>query len=104
MDSHIVLSDDEESEYKHGIKLDVDNLIIDGNGHSIDGINKTRIFNINSKVTIKNLTLKSGYDIDGGAIYIQDGDVEITNCQFQKNTAKRDGGAIHNYEYELTIT
>ena len=49
LDSDIILSDDEESEYLDGIRLDVDNLIIDGNNHSIDACGKARIFLIVAK-------------------------------------------------------
>ena len=44
LDSDIVLSDGEESEYLEGIKLDVDDLTLDGNGHIIDSHEKARIF------------------------------------------------------------
>lgn len=44
LDSDIVLGDGEESEYEDGIRLDVDDLIIDGNGHGIDARGKARIF------------------------------------------------------------
>ena len=56
LDSNIVLSNDEASEYLEGINLDVDDLVIDGNGHSIDACGKTRIFHSTSKnITIKNI-------------------------------------------------
>ena len=58
LDSDIVLSDGEESEYKDGIKLDMDDLTINGNGHTIDAGNQSAIFGINAvNVTINNLTL-----------------------------------------------
>ena len=58
LDSDIVLSDDEESDYKNGIKLDVDDLVISGNGHTIDACGKTRIFDCNRiNIIIKNVTL-----------------------------------------------
>ena len=44
LDSDIVLCDDEESQYLNEIKLDVDDLTIDGNGHAIDAQGLTRIF------------------------------------------------------------
>ena len=57
LDSDIILSDDEESEYLDGIRLDVDNLIIDGNNHSIDAYGKARIFLIvANNIAIKNIT------------------------------------------------
>jgi hypothetical protein len=50
LDSDIVLSDGEESEYKNGIKLDVDDLVIDGNGHTINAQGKIRIFYCTEKI------------------------------------------------------
>ena len=82
----------------------MDDLIIDGNGYSIDAKNKTGIFKIYSKVTIKNLTLKNGHAIDGGAINIQDGELTITSSTLQENAAQRSGGAINNERCKLTIT
>ena len=49
LDSDIVLSDGEESEYKNGIKLDVDDLTIDGNGYAIDALKSARIFHCTGK-------------------------------------------------------
>ena len=105
LDSNIVLGDDEESEYKDGIKLDVDDLTIDGNGYTIDAQGLTQIFCCTGKnVTIKNIILKNGFAEDyGGAIYNR-GELTITESTLTKNTAG-DGGAIYNDEYgELTIT
>ena len=44
LDSDIVLDPDEKSQYLNGIKLDADDLAIDGNGHAIDAQGLTRIF------------------------------------------------------------
>ena len=44
LDSDIVLGTDEWSKYEDGINLNVDGLAIDGNGHTIDAKEKTRIF------------------------------------------------------------
>ena len=52
------------------------------------------------KLTITETTFdeNSTPETNGGAINIQrEGDVKITNCQFQKNTAKEYGGAIWVY-------
>lgn len=60
--SDVVLGDGEEMEYFDGIKLDVSDLVINGNGHAIDACGKTRIFICSARnVTLKNLTLKNGY-------------------------------------------
>ena len=44
LDIDIVLDDDERLEYGEGISLDIDDLLIDGNGHTIDARSHARIF------------------------------------------------------------
>ena len=107
LDSDIVLDPDEESQYLNGIKLDVDDLIIDGNGHAIDAQGLTRIFYCTGKnIIIKNIILKNGFTKDyGGAIHNNEGgELTITKSTLNNNTAKLDGGAIYNSNGELTIT
>ena len=105
LDSDIVLGDDEKYKYLNGIKLDVNDLAIDGNGHAIDARGLTRIFFCTGKnVTIKNMILKNGFSEDGGAINNW-GELTITKSTHNNNTAQEYGGAIHNDEGgELTIT
>ena len=50
LDSDIVLDPDEESQYLNGIKLDADDLAIDGNGHAIDALKSARIFYCTGKM------------------------------------------------------
>ena len=103
LDSDIVLDDDEESDYEDGINLNVPNLIIDGNGHTIDANVKARIFYCTRYITVKNITLKNGYSKDhGGAIYNNTwGELTIVESIIKENTANY-GGAISNYG-KLTI-
>ena len=102
LDSDIVLGGREEKKYLEGIKLDLDDLIIDGNGHTIDAQGKTRIFHCTGKnIIIKNIILKNGFAGNGGAIH-NSGSLKITESTLQENTAQYDGGAIEN-EGELTI-
>ncbi|RAP51646.1 MAG: hypothetical protein BZ137_09790 [Methanosphaera sp. rholeuAM130] len=75
----MILEEGEDDENPEGILIDIDDIIIDGNGHTIDAQKVTRIF----KITGKNITLKNGYT--------------------QKNTEKRGGGAIYNEKGEITI-
>ena len=106
LDSDIVLDPDEESQYLNGIKLDLDDLAIDGNGHAIDAQGLTRIFFCTGKnIIIKNIILKNGFTKEnGGAIY-NSGELTITESTLTGNTAQESGGAIHNNEGgELTIT
>ena len=104
LDSDIILSDDEESEYLDGIRLDVDNLIIDGNNHSIDACGKARIFLIvANNIAIKNITLKNGFSQKGGAIFNEGDGLSIEKSFFSNNSAQYAefpvfsmGGAIEN--------
>lgn len=60
LDSDIVLGDNEISDRPYVIKLDVNGLVIDGNGHSIDGQDKTCMFICTAEnITIKNITIKN---------------------------------------------
>ena len=116
LDSDIVLESVEASNYIHGIKMDVDNLIMDGNGHTIDANHCVRIFSVTGKnILIKNLNFRNGYSFSrsedekkdgifgnpilprgyGGAIYNR-GELELMNCTFLNNYSWSYGGAIAN--------
>ncbi|WP_407422245.1 pectate lyase-like adhesive domain-containing protein [Methanobrevibacter sp.] len=98
LDSDISLEDNEKTEYLDGIELDVDDLIIDGNGHRIDARIKTRIFHCSgNNVTIKNITLTNGITHEnGGAIYNESKELYIFNSALVENIANKYGGAICN--------
>ena len=101
LDSDIVLYDD-ESDSLDGIKLDVDDLVICGNGHTID-VGERRIFYCTGKnITIKNIILSGAVNFYGGAIY-NEGELTITESTLERNTALEEGGAIYN-KGKLTIT
>ena len=72
-------------------------ITIDGNGHTISGDRKYRIFDVSrGSLTIKNLTLKDGRGAggDGGAIRLQHGGRAIvSNSRFVGNSAGY-GGAV----------
>ena len=102
LNSDIILNGSETWDYINGIPINVDDIIIDGNGYSIDANEKNRIFTVSGKnVTLKNLTLKNGEDKNGSAIY-NSGKLELYNCKFFENSATNSGGAIYNDE-DLTI-
>ena len=103
LESNVILDDEEELNYKDGIKLDVADLVIDGNGYTIDACGKTRIFEcIEKNIKIKNITLKNGYAYEGSAIYNR-GDLTINESILKENTAEHVGGSVYNGN-ELTIT
>ena len=75
-----------------------DEITIEGNGHTIDGDGKYRIFDVvGGKLTLKNLTLTNGKapaDQYGGAILLRNGgEVSVEDASFTNNAA-RWGGAI----------
>lgn len=114
-----------EKDYKYlsgltdGILIDKP-LVIDGQGHCLDGNNLSRIFNIKFKtfdydtpidVTLKNIKFINGNnDTQGSVIYLVEDNSEysndypdypnylaIQNCTFTNNTAK--GSAIYSETY-----
>lgn len=100
------LKANEDKKYSRGIKIRRDDLVIDGNGYSIDACEKARIFNVDGEnVTFKNLTFKHGYaEAEGGAIF-NNNELRIENCEFLENYSKNVGGAIFtHYSSILTIT
>lgn len=86
----------------NGIFINKD-ITIDGNGHTIDGMGKARIFNINYgdglkhyTVTLKNIKFKNGYaNIYGGAI-LNFANLTVDQCTFTGNNAGTAGGAINS--------
>ncbi len=72
-------------------------VTIEGNGHTISGENRFRIFYVeNARLTIRDLTLANGFhDHAGGALMLaNEAVVNATNVAFENNSAKY-GGAIH---------
>lgn len=105
LDSEIVLDYGEESEYREGIRLDVDEIVINGNGHGIDAKGRARIFNITGKnIFIYNIKFRNGFTVtNGGAIMIDDSSVAFHNALFHNNAAKYNGGAIFNKNGSVDI-
>ena len=78
-----------------GINISVDNVVIDGNGSTIDAQGMSRIFNITgANVTIKNINFVNGSAVDGGAINWIGDNGTLTSSNFTSNVATSTGGAI----------
>ena len=105
LDSDVVLENVEEMEYFEGISLDVDDIVIDGNGFCVDAGGKTRIFHCTGEnVVIKNLTFKNGFSKEnGGVIHIDEGELTVLDSRFFDNVSGEDGGAIFNEDGVLTV-
>ena len=85
-----------DNQFKNGISISKNNLIIDGNGFAIDGFNLTRVFDVSgSNVTIKNINFVNCSSSDyGGAICFQSGSSGVVRgCGFV-NCSADGGGAI----------
>ena len=77
-----------------GILISKDNFVLNGNGHTIDAKNQSRIFNITgTNITLNNLILTGGNAEKGGAIYTT-GSLILNNVTFIDNYATKEGGAI----------
>ena len=94
--------------YPNGITISKP-ITIDGKGHTINAQGKARIFKIQSNnVILKNITFTNGQtqgaalEGQGGAIFWQGSEGEVSHCTFINNTANTsvvsNGGAIHWYE------
>ena len=93
-----------------GIVINNKNLIIDGQGYTIDANNRGRIFNINGvgyNVTLKNIIFKNAKysSAYGGAIYFKGSNLTVENCTFEsnKNYAAKGGGAIYVDYYDKVL-
>ena len=80
-------------------------ITINGNGHSLNGLSKSRIFLIHygvifsNKVVLNNIKFINGNtDLYGGAIFNY-GNLTVNNCVFTNNNAKYCGGAINSVGY-----
>lgn len=83
--------------FKHGIEIDKDNVIIDGQGHTIDAKGKVRVFNIFAdNVTLKNINFKNGFHKEYGGAVRNAGKCKLINCTFEDNHAEIDGKDVSN--------
>lgn len=78
-----------DQQFCKGIDIDIDDLIIDGQGHTINANNEARIFNINSdNVVLKNLVLINGNsDSEGASIYWSGQNGQLINTVVKNSTS-----------------
>lgn len=80
------------------IKIDFDDIVIDGNNHIIDGGKEAQIF----EITGNNVILKNIHFKNGKRAIANSGNCKIINCVFEDNyyinfQGLSSGGAIFNY-------
>ncbi len=71
-----------------GITINGKTLVINGNGHTLDGSNLARIFNINdSSLELNDLKLINGMNNESvTALFANNSKLDINNCNFDNNT------------------
>lgn len=82
-------------------------IVIEGNGATIDGQSTYRMLSAVSplSITIHNLTLKNGAYGEGGALYVHQGKVTILDSTFENNQALfGSGGAIWVKQGSITLS
>lgn len=99
-DSNIYLGNDfqfdenSDTDFKDGVVINR-SVNIFGNGHIIDALNKSRIFNIVAdNVFINGITFVNGNSYNGGAI--SGHSYGVIQCTFKSNHADNYGGALFN--------
>ena len=82
------------------------NLVINGNGHTVDSKNIGGVFKIDKRVNVEinNLNIVNCKSNSGAAITGYVNKITVHNCNFINCTAKFDGGAIQIIGNGLTIT
>lgn len=101
LDRNITYDENDDSCFVNGIVIDRP-LNIFGNGYTINGANKARIFNITSdNVFLRGINFINANSYEGGAII---GDsYGVIECNFSNNTAERFGGALTNANAENCV-
>ena len=90
---------------KNGISISQNNFVLDGKGHTIDGGDQARIFQITGEnVTIINIKLINGYTVqNGGGIQNTGKNNILSNVIIENNIAAR-GAGIYNTGNNFTIS
>ena len=86
---NVVMTESEAANYKNkGITIDKD-IIIEGNGYTIDAKNLGAIFNVINRatLTLNNVTLTNAFANNGAVVYATRGNVNIYNSVITSNEA-----------------
>ena len=91
--------------YTDGISVNIDDLVIDGQGHTIDANKKSRVFKINARnVVLKNISIVNGnFDNHGGGIYWLGENGTVDSSVFINCNSSKSGGAVF-FKNTATLT
>ena len=90
-----------ETDPDTGIPLEMDNFVINGNGHTLDANNQSRIFQIKANnITINNLTLTNANILAASVLVIAPNcSLTTNNVIFKNNTAETQGTVLVEGNY-----
>ena len=79
-------------------------LTINGNGNTLNGLNKYQFMNIvaGNTLVLNNITLIN-YSASNGGVFLNYGNLTINNSALINNTALRDGGVFKSYNGTVII-
>ncbi len=87
-----------------GVQIsDKHDLVIDGNGHTVNADGQTRVFAVDKEskdITFKNINIVNGYlysDASGAGLHVSSDNTQLVNCTFINNTANSLGGGAALY-------
>ncbi|WP_407413741.1 C1 family peptidase, partial [Methanobrevibacter sp.] len=85
----------DDGNYTLGVYVNKTNFVINGNGHTIDGKNQSRLFRIyGENVTVNDLIIINGNAKFGGGILSSGKDVIFNNVTFKNDYANSSGGGL----------
>ena len=80
-------------------------ITIEGANHFVSGDDTYAMFVVkDADLTVNDLTIKEGNGINGGGIYISDGELIMDNVVIRENSARDHGGGIYVTGSRLEIT
>ena len=84
-----------ETDGSDGIVINKSNFVINGNGHTIDGNNQSRLFAISgNNITLNDLILINGYYRNCAGMRVVGSTLTLNNVTFINNHGDNQGGAI----------
>ncbi|WP_296884451.1 C1 family peptidase [uncultured Methanobrevibacter sp.] len=88
-------SQTDDGNYTKGVYVNKTNFVINGNGHTIDGQNESRLFRVDgTNVTVNDLVIINGNAEYGGGILSLGKNIIFNNITFKNDYASNRGGGL----------
>ena len=99
LDKNYKFDRESDPDLNNGVKIDIDDFVIDGKGYEVSGNGEARIFDIQANnVTLKNIYFINGNSSSNGEAVYFNGNGAMENCYFTENQAHgivSTGGAVY---------